>query len=233
MTGTRTRSLALALSTLTLAGGCAWMSAVDVNYPDDAASPALLASVAPRRVAVGPVADRRGEKSRIGSKPKNGDAITTRRSVPDIVRDALGVEVAKNGHTVVSDTPDLILAADVEEFWLDTVAGTGPSRLYVGRVAIAVTVSDPRTGGRLFTRRYVGVKRRQAEEDSKTVWRDVMDAALARTVHDAVTDPDLVAAFGRRAPAAKGSAIDGNGLALDPERGDPYRVVPESLIRLV
>jgi hypothetical protein len=211
MSTTRTRSLALALSTMTLVSGCAWISAVDVNYPEASASPAMLASVAPRRVAVGPVGDRRGEKSRIGSKPKNGDAITTRRSVADIVRDALGVEVAKNGHTVVSETPDVILAADVEEFWLDTVPGSGPSRLYVGRVAIAVMVSDPRTGGRLFTRRYVGVKRRQVEEDSKTVWRDVMDAALARTVHDAVTDPDLVAAFGRRAPSATSSAPETNG----------------------
>ena len=197
MTARGMRSLALALATLSLVSGCA---SVDVEYPEAAASPAMLSSVAPRRVAVGPVGDRRVDKTRVGAKPKNGKAITTGRPVTDIVRDALGVEVAKNGHAVVAETPELVMAADVEEFWLDAV-GTGAQRLYVGRVAIAVMVSDPGTGTRLFTRRYVGVRRQPGEEDSKTVWRDVMDAALARTVHDVVTDPDLVAAFARRSPS--------------------------------
>jgi hypothetical protein len=51
----------------------------------------------------------------------------------------------------------------------------------------------------LFTRHYAGTKRREADADAKDVAREVMDAALARTLHDFATDPKVVAAFGRRA----------------------------------
>lgn len=54
---------------------------------------------------------------------------------------------------------------------------------------------DARTGSRLLTRRYVGIKRRQAEADAEQAWREIMDAALARTLHDIATDPELIAAL--------------------------------------
>jgi hypothetical protein len=59
-------------------------------------------------------------------------------------------------------------------------------------------VIDARTGGRLLTRRYVGIKRLQAEADAVEAWGEVMDVALARTMRDVATDRELVAALAPR-----------------------------------
>jgi hypothetical protein len=185
-----TTSLVVGLLALMSVGGCAGRT-LDVRYPETAANRALLAGVAPRRVVVAPVTDRRADQSRIGSKPEDGKALVTARPVAEIVREALVVEVARNGHEVVTGPGDVVLAADVEEFWLDAV-GRSANTQYVGRVAIAVVVADGRSGDRLLTRRYVGIRRHIAEADSKNAWREVMDAALARTIHDLATDRDLV-----------------------------------------
>jgi hypothetical protein len=179
----------------TVVAGCATRS-VDVGYPEAETKKALLANVAPRRVTVAPVTDRRGDKDRIGASPKDGKAIVTARPVPDIVRDALVLEVTKNGHQVVAAPADVVVTADVEEFWLDAV-GRSPTTQYVGRVAIAVTITDGHTGDRLWNRRYVGIRRRTAEADSKTAWREVMEVALARTVRDIATDPALALGVAR------------------------------------
>jgi hypothetical protein len=175
--------------------GCAGPS-LDIGYGEPAANRALLASVAPRRVVVPAVTDRRANKSQIGSKPEGGKPIVTVRPVPDIVREALVVELRKNGHEVVAGPGDAIVAVDVEEFWLEAV-DPSVTTLYVGRVAIALAIADGRTGDRLLTRRYVGIKRRTADADSEETWREIMDTALARTIHDVATDPDLAVAVGR------------------------------------
>jgi hypothetical protein len=189
------RVIGLVLALLSF-GGCA--SALDVGYPEAVANRALLASVAPRRVAVGPITDRRMDQTRIGAEPGNQEAIATTRAVADIVRDALVVELAKNGHSVVTDDGDVRLAADVEDFWLDT-AGRDAKTHYVGRIALAVAVRDARTGATIFMRRYAGIHRRYAEADDRDAWRQVMDTALARVLRDIATDPDLVVAFTGRA----------------------------------
>ena len=180
---------------LSLAAGCASRT-VDVGYPEAETKKALLANVAPRRVVVAPVTDRRGDKNRIGASPENGKPITTARPVPDIVRDALVLEVGKNGHEVVAGPGDVIVAADVEEFWLDAV-GRSASTQYVGRVAIAVSIADGPTGDRLWRRRYVSIRRQTGEADSKNTWREVMEMALARTMRDVATDPDLALTVAR------------------------------------
>ena len=77
-------------------------------------------------------------------------------------------------------------------------------RFQVRRQAIAVALLQHRAQQRravpvtLLLRRYVGIKRLQAESDAKDAWRAVMDTALARTMHDVATDPALVAALARR-----------------------------------
>jgi uncharacterized lipoprotein YajG len=180
--------LAAALSIL---AGCA--TALDVGYPERGANRGELTSVAPRRVVVGPITDRRMDQTRIGAKP-NEEAIGTRRPVVEIVREALVVELTKNGHAVVPAEGDIRLAADVEEFWLDA-AGRNSTTQYVGRVGLALAVKDGRSGATLLIRRYAGIKRRQGEADSKDAWRDVMDTALARAVRDIATDPAFVAAL--------------------------------------
>lgn len=191
------RGAPLVATLLALLGlaGCAGRT-LDVGYPEPAVRKALLANVAPRRVVVAPVNDRRGDTDRIGAAPEDRKAIVTARPVAEIVREALVREVEKNGHQVVPGPGDVVLAADVEEFWLDTV-GRSEKTQYVGRVAIAVAVADGQTGDRLWSRRYVGIRRQTAEADSKKAWREVMDTALARAIRDVATDPDLALTVAR------------------------------------
>jgi uncharacterized lipoprotein YajG len=177
--------------------GCARTWGLDVGYPEAGVNRALLASVPPQRVGISPVVDRRLDTSRIGSLPKDGRGIVTRRPVGDIVRDALTVEISRNGHAVLPDAQDVVLAAEVQEFWLDVVEGRSHAQ-YVGKVVLALAVVDGRNGETLFTRHYAATKRREADADAKDVAREVMDAALARTLHDFATDPKVVAAFDRR-----------------------------------
>ena len=195
------RSVAIAALLCSLAlvsgAGCARNQRLDVRYPEAGVNRALLASVPPQRVGISPVVDRRLDPSRIGSLPKDGRVIVTRRPVSDIVHDALTIEVSRNGHAVLPDAQDLVLAAEVEEFWLDVVVGRSHAQ-YVGKVVLALAVVDGRNGETLFTRHYGGTSRREADADAKDVAREVMDAALARTLHDFATDPNVVAAFGRR-----------------------------------
>ena len=200
MNAGRSVAIAALLCSLALASGagCARNQRLDVGYPEAGVNRALLASVPPQRVGISPVVDRRLDTSRIGSLPNDGRAMVTRRPVSDIVRDALTVEVNRNGHVVLPDAQDVVLAAEVEEFWLDVVVGRSHVQ-YVGKVVLALAVVDGRNGETLFTRHYAATKRREADADAKDVAREVMDAALARTLHDFATDPQVVAAFDRRA----------------------------------
>ena len=186
-------SLLIVLALLTL-GGCGTGATVDVRYPEELTNRAVLASAPPRRVAIGPVVDRRADVSRIGSWPKDDGAIVTRRPVPEIVHGALAAELTRNGHTVVTEAPELNLTVTIEAFWLDTMR-IYPGRQYVGRVAMLVTVTDSRGGSTLLSRRFIGTKRQLVEETSKQAARDVMDAALARALHDLATEPEFVAVF--------------------------------------
>ena len=199
MSAGRSVAMGALLCGLALASGagCARTVGLDVRYPEAGVNRALLSSVPPQRVGISPVVDRRMDTSRIGSLPENGRVVVTRRPVTDIVRDALAVEVSRNGHAVLPDAQDVLLTAEVEEFWLDVVVGRSHAQ-YVGKVVLALAVVDGRNGERLFTRHYAGTKRREADADAKDVAREVMDAALARTLHDFATDPKAVAAFGRR-----------------------------------
>jgi hypothetical protein len=192
---TRPARALLALGVLLAAGGCATRT-IDVGYPAASTNRALLAGVAPRRIVVAPVGDRRAETSRIGVTPEGGKAIVTASPVAEIVRNALVAEVGTNGHEVVSGPGDVVLSAEVQEFSLDAI-GRSASTQYIGRVAIALAVADGRTGQRLLTRRYVGIRRQTGEADAKSAWRDVMDVALARTMHDVATDPELALTISR------------------------------------
>jgi hypothetical protein len=200
------RATVLLLSSLApwlAVAACSTMTAgIDVQYPAASAHPALLASVPPRRVQLLPVADRRVDQSRFGVRPGSGETLVTARPVADIVRDALAVELVQNGHTLVQDRADVVLAGTVDEFWLDVVEGRSLAQ-YIGRVAIGLAVQDGRTGATLAIRRYVGIKRAEGDPKTEAVWRDVMDAALVRAIHDVATDHELVSALGRTATAGR------------------------------
>jgi hypothetical protein len=128
--------------------------------------------------------------TRIGVKPRNEGDIVTSRPVADLVREALVLELSKNGHMVARNERDVVLEAAVEDFWLDEVAGYARTR-YVGRVVITLKIIDERSHDILLTRRYVGIKRRDLDKASENARRETMDAALARTMHDLATDPEF------------------------------------------
>jgi len=196
------RALALVVVSLVIAGCGASTTTLDVGYPAGGAHRAMLASVSPLRIEIPPLVDRRVDSVRIGA-PDKGTSITTSRPVPDIVRDALVTELGRNGHVVVDANQDVILAGEVDEFWLDIVPGY-PETHYVGRVALALVAVNARTGERLVTRRYVGIRRQQADPDSPEARRAVMDTALARTMRDLATDRAFVAALARLRSAGNG-----------------------------
>jgi hypothetical protein len=174
------------LIALAVMAGCAPRT-LDVGYPVKAEGPAPGPD-AGRRIVV-TVTDRRVDQTRIGSRPEDGTPILTSRPVADIVRAALVAELGRTGHAPVA-AGDVAVTADVEDFWLDSVGRAGAT-LYVGRVVIAVAITEPATGERRLQRRYIGVARRTGEADARDVWRGVMDAALTRAIHDLATDPDL------------------------------------------
>lgn len=186
------RALLLA-GVLVVAAGCASAVGLDVGYPAEGVNRAMLASASPRRVAIGPVVDRRRE-ARLGIDRERKKDIVARRPVTEIVRDALALEIGANGHALAADRADVALAADVEEFRLDVVRGYSNAQ-FVGKVVLALAVTDARTGTRLLERRYVGIHRRQGEAESETAARETLDTALARTMHDLATDPELARAF--------------------------------------
>lgn len=196
--------VAVLLSIAMVAGllGCSRSVTLDVGYPEAGVNRALLASARPRRVEIRPVVDRRADSARIGVHPDGDKPIVSSRAVADIVREALVSEVRKNGHAVAADNAELVLAADVDEFWLDTVTAYA-SLHYVGKVALTVTVVDSRTGQTLVTRRYVGIRRQQAKRDDKQAGVEAMDMALSRAIHDLATDTVLAEAFGARLPGVR------------------------------
>jgi hypothetical protein len=185
-----------ALAVLLVAAGCSSVSinGLDVGYPEAGANRAMLAVLTPLRIEIAPVTDRRLDARRVGASPQDKKDIVTSRPVTEIVRDALAIELVKNGHAVAGSGADAVLVVDVDECWLDIVTSYGATH-YVGKVAIALAVTNGRTGERVVARRYVGIRRRQVEADSQAARREVMDVALARTMHDLATDRALVAAL--------------------------------------
>jgi hypothetical protein len=146
-------------------------------------------------VEIAPVTDRRTDPSRIGLTPRAGKPNVTSRPVADIVRDALVAELVGNGHAVVgADGRDVVLSPAIDEFRLDEVGGYGGAHL-VGRAVIALSVVDAR-GETAFTRRYVGIKRRNIDKPTDDARRETMDAALTRAMRDIATDPDLAKVLG-------------------------------------
>jgi hypothetical protein len=102
---------------------------------------------------------------------------------------------------VVTERSDAVLAADVEDFWLEAVTGYTTTQ-DVGKVVIGLTVVDGRSGDRLAARCYIGIKRREVDKPGDDAARELIDAALARAMRDLATDRALVAAFARVTAAA-------------------------------
>lgn len=183
-----------------LLGGCVFMSAnLDVGYKDMAASPGPLAAIAPRRVAIAEVVDKRRETDKIGYKRHGlggrSATIFPDRPVPEIVREALATELRRNGHAVVSDEPDRVVSVEVTEFWIDTQIGwLGPT--FIASTGVVLTVANQRTATTLLRRTYHGSYR----EKFLTVMPDgtiarIVSRALEEMMRDLGTDGRLVEAL--------------------------------------
>jgi hypothetical protein len=175
-----------------LLGGCTFIpSTVNVGYPEAAARPGPLASVESRRVEIGHFEDQRFVNLRgtmvIGwqtsKRGRQMAPIATSRPIPEIVREALAVELKRNGHMVVGGGSDVVLSGEILEFGFSPSVGRGS-------VEIALTALDGNSGSQLFKQTYYGT-----HEETTYAWQRVMNMALAALVHEIATDPRLVQAL--------------------------------------
>src|SRR2546422_1036149 len=120
---------------------------LDIGYDGSQTGPGALASLPAQRVTVPPVTDKRVAAD--GARVHN--IVFASRSVPDVVREAVVIEVKGNGHTVVNEGGDLVFAVDVEKLWANTVTGFWTVQV-VGVASIGVTVVHGRTGRILASR---------------------------------------------------------------------------------
>ncbi|SRR6266849_3835480 len=194
-------ALAIGMTAAAL-GGCAFTtSTLNVRYEDSKAARGPLSSVEPRRVEIVSVVDKRSDTARIGYKrngfnQKTADILCS-RPVPDVVRDALAIELKKNGHLLEPGERDLGFTVDVNEFWFDLQVGMWTIE-YLGTTAITLTVNDGRTGATLLSQRYQSNHREERAAGYEGTWEAVMNAALERLMRDVATDPKLVEAFRAR-----------------------------------
>jgi len=158
---------------------------LDIGYDGSRTGPGALASLPSRRVIVPAVTDKRvaADGTRVHEK------VFSARPVPDVVRDAVILEVKGNGHTAVNESGDWVFAVDVEKLWVDTVAGFWTAQ-FVGVASIRLTVRDGKTGRVLANRTYHGVQRETVDNVFVSVQR-ALSGALGRVAREIGTDETL------------------------------------------
>lgn len=183
-----------------IVAGCAAVN-LEVGYPESAASTGPLSALAPRPVAIAPFADKRPETHRIGYKQGGFGTkldLVTPRPVPDIVREALAVELKKNGLEIVPSA-DVVLSGDVLSFWIVSQLGLFTIDL-VSTVAVDLIATEAATARVLARRSYEGSYSERAMTAMHERWERVMAAALERMIREVSTDPRLIEAL--RKPAS-------------------------------
>jgi uncharacterized lipoprotein YajG len=188
---------ALACASLAVTG-CAFTRAdLNVNYPESAAKQGPLSSIAPLSVQVDTFSDARPDRDRIGYK-RNGfgmqtaDIVTT-QPVPLIIRDAIAVELKKNGHLTQADHAAAITGV-IRTFWFDIQVNFWTIE-FMGTIGLDLAVVDSATKNVLITRTY------QAHYDEKSMagytgtWERVMNVTLERLVRQIGTDQKLIDAL--------------------------------------
>jgi uncharacterized lipoprotein YajG len=187
---------------LLLAGCSATTAPLAVDYRAIVARRGPLSTLAPRRVRVADFADTREEIHGIGYRRNifegRAGLIETTRPVTEIVRDALAVELARNGHRLSEGAAELVLSGEVGLFWFDA-KGQILSSDYMGVVGITLRVSDGGSGAVLLVRNYQGFSLEGGTAGAEETYTRVMNSALSRMVRSVATDRRLVRAFsGRR-----------------------------------
>lgn len=180
-------------------GGCAFTQAnLNIAFDESKAAPGPLSSIRPLPAAVGEFKDVRPERDKIGYK-KNGYGmktanIVTTKPVPDIVRDALVVELSKNGHNISPTNKDLVFSGEITTFWFDYQINFWTIE-FMGTVAINLNLLDGKTGSPLFSRQYQGHYNEKSTGGYTGTWEKVMNTALERLLEDVSTDAKLLEAL--------------------------------------
>ncbi len=192
-------SLWLLSSSVLFMGGCAFTDAkINVGYSEALASRGPLATVSPQAIEIAAVTDKRPETDKIGYK-RNGfnrktAKIETEKPVPEIIRDALALELKQNGHQIGGTPATLRLSADIMEFWLDINMGYWTID-FVGAASLAVKVINTKDETALMERTYRGYYKTTAMGGLEGTWEHVMNTALQEMMRDIGTDVALTEAF--------------------------------------
>jgi hypothetical protein len=174
-------------------------SVLNIVHRQELARPGPLAKIAPRKVHIGEFTDRRQETDKIGYHKafgRNTSPIVAANPISHIVREALRVELLKNGHVSEQNNPDFTLSGEISSFWFNYSFDVGMLIDYKAIVAIKVHVVNAKTGV-TTSRYYSGYYTRL--DSSGTLhpasWERAMNAALSRTAYEFSTDAALVELF--------------------------------------
>ncbi len=179
--------------------GCAFTRAdLNVNYPESAARQGPLSSIVPVSIQVDTFSDARPDQNRIGYK-RNGfgmqtaDIITT-QPVPLIIRDALVVELKKNGHLAQADHYVAAITGVIRTFWFDYQVNFWTVE-FMGTIGVEVGVVDPNTKRVLVSRTYQAHYNEKSMGGYVGTWERVMNVTLERLIRQIGTDQQVIEAL--------------------------------------
>ncbi len=197
------RSLLMVCLACVIAGCVLTDAALEIGYTAAQASRGPLATIPPTRVEIGTIEDRRPERDKIGYK-RHGFSdqwktakMTTKKAVPEIVREALAIELTKNGHTLGGIDDDLVISGEVTEFWCDIRPGVYAWE-FVASTKLDLTLLDRKAGSTLYRRMYRGYSRDTVVHAAlASAWERVMNKALEEMMREIGTDVSLAQAVSR------------------------------------
>jgi len=179
-----------------LSTGCALTQAnLKVGYDPAKTPKSALSTAGPMTVSVAEFVDKRPEKDKIGYK-RNGFGqkmapIVTVKPVPQITREAISGEFAKNGFAVDAPAADAALTGSIDSFWLDIQMNFATIE-FMGTVGVDVTLTDTRTGVVRYTGKYEGHCNEKSLGGLEGTWERVMNTALENMIRDMSADRKLV-----------------------------------------
>ncbi len=179
-----------------LSAGCALTQAnLKVGYDPAKTPKSALSTAAPLTVSVAEFADKRRETDKIGYKRngfgQNMAPIVTVKPVPQIVREAISGEFAKNGVAVDGSAFNGALTGSIDSFWFDIQMNFWTVE-FMGTVGVDVTLKDTRTGEVRHTGRYEGHYNEKSLGGLDATWERVMNTALENMIRDMSTDRKFV-----------------------------------------
>lgn len=178
-----------------LFSGCAMTQGnLNVSYDETKSKVGPLSAIRPLKAEIREFVDKRSVKDKIGYKRNAYGAqmasIVTTTPVPKIIRDAIATEFAKNGHQVVSLTPDIIIEGDVDTFWFDMQVNFFTIE-FMGTVGVTMRVIDPGTGEVLYSEKSEGHYNEKSMGGLEGTWERVMNTALENMIRQMSTDKKL------------------------------------------